>query len=79
MTVAATEQVARKPSFAVQNFDLLPDSARVRPAVVAKLLDCHVSTVWRKVQRGELPAPSKLGHMAGFNVGDLRKVLNARA
>lgn len=65
-------------SFALQNFDRLPDSARVRPAVVADLLGCHISTVWRKVQRGELPAPGKIGHMAGFRVGDLRKVLNAQ-
>lgn len=62
---------------ALQNFDLLPDSAEVRLPVVAGLRGCSASTVWRAVKAGHLPAPRK--HTPGvttWNVGELRKALS---
>ena len=61
---------------ALKHFDSLPDSANVRRPVVSALLGCSPATVWRMVQRGELPAPRRLSpRVTAWNVGDLRKAL----
>jgi predicted DNA-binding transcriptional regulator AlpA len=61
---------------ALRNFDLLPDSASVRLPVVAGLFAISAATVWRRVQAGELPAPSKQSpRVTTWRVGDLRRAL----
>lgn len=63
---------------ALQNFDLLPDSAFVQQGVVEGLYDCSSSTVWRMVKRGELPTPHKITERSvRWQVGELRKVRKA--
>ncbi|MDE2398356.1 MAG: transcriptional regulator [Burkholderiales bacterium] len=58
----------------IANFDTLPNSAHVRPAVVSAL-DCIGSvTLWRRVRAGLLPRPIKVGGTTLFNVGDLRRL-----
>jgi hypothetical protein len=56
-------------------FDRLPDSAYVDVRVVALLHDCAPITVGRRVTRGEIPAPHKIGAHRRWLVSDLR---NAR-
>lgn len=68
----------RTPS-ALQNFDQLPDTARVRLPVVAGLFSRSASSIWRDVKSGRLPAPVKVGPRAtAWIVGELRQAL-ARA
>lgn len=38
---------------------------------VAQALDCHVSTVWRMAQRGDIPAPVKIGNLTRWEVRKL--------
>ncbi len=64
----------------LQNFDKLPDSARVRLPVVKGLFSCSSATVWRNVNNGVFPKPSKLTpRTTTWLVGDLRKLLAANA
>lgn len=57
-------------------FDQLPASAHVKVQTVAKLIGVSRATVWRMVQRGQLPAPKKLSNRATrWNVGELRAAL----
>jgi predicted DNA-binding transcriptional regulator AlpA len=63
-------------SDALQNFDLLPDSAHVRQPVVEALFSCSSATVWRRVRDGRIPAPRKLSvRVTAWNVGQLRAAL----
>jgi predicted DNA-binding transcriptional regulator AlpA len=63
---------------ALKNFDSLPDSANVRQPVVEGLYDVSVTTIWRMVKRGTLPAPRKLSErVTAWNVGELREALAA--
>jgi predicted DNA-binding transcriptional regulator AlpA len=65
----------RPASFALKNFDSLPDSAHVRQKDVEGLLGVSGATVWRWVRTGRLPQPRKLGpRITAWNVGDLRRV-----
>lgn len=60
---------------ALKHFDSLPDSANVRQPVLKGLLNCSDATVWRRVNDGALPKPTRLGRMTFWNVGELRKAL----
>lgn len=60
---------------ALQNFDLLPDSANVRQPVVEALFGCSSATVWRRVKDGRIPTPRKLERVTAWNVGQLRRAL----
>lgn len=60
---------------ALKNFDSLPDSANVRQPVLKGLLNCSDATIWRRVNDGALPQPTRLGRMTFWNVGQLRKAL----
>lgn len=64
---------------ALQQFDSLPDSARVRLPVVVALTASSPATVWRASKDGRLPAPVKVGGITSWRVGDLRKALSQRA
>lgn len=64
------------PPESLSQFDLLPASAHVQLATVAGLLGVSRATVWRMVQRGQLPTPKKLSERATrWNVGELRSAL----
>ena len=76
--------MATRPTPAIppelENYDLLPDSAHVRLPVVAGLLGCSKSTIWRNVRAGNLPQPVKLTpSVTGWRVGDLRAALAQRS
>lgn len=60
---------------ALKHFDSLPDSANVRQPVLKGLLDCSDATIWRRVNDGTLPQPTRMGRMTFWNVGQLRKAL----
>jgi predicted DNA-binding transcriptional regulator AlpA len=63
---------------ALQNFDLLPDSANVRQPVVEALFACSSATVWRRVKDRRIPKPKKLSaRVTAWNVGELRRALAA--
>lgn len=64
------------PPESLSQFDLLPASAFVQVRTVARLVGVSHATVWRMVQRGQLPAPKKLSERATrWNVGELRAAL----
>lgn len=46
---------------------------------LAKELDCHPSTVWRMVQRGELPKPIKIGNLTRWEVADSSETVSEEA
>lgn len=58
-------------------FDRLPDSASVDITVVAMLYDCAEITIGRRVARGEILAPHKVGNHRRWNVGELRNALKS--
>ena len=61
----------------LKNFDQLPDAAHVRVATVAGLFGCSLSTVWRCVESGRIPAPKQLSPRTScWNVGELRAALH---
>lgn len=71
-----SQNTIASPPEALRNFDTLPDSANVRIKIVAALLGCSVSTAWRMVRQGKIPAPRKMSdRVTTFNVGELRKAL----
>jgi len=59
----------------LSNFDSLPNSAYVRPQVVAAHSDISMATFWRRIKSGALPA-LKAGRM---NVGDYRRAIAAHS
>lgn len=58
---------------ALEDFDRLPDSARVRIPVVAALDGVSIPTVWRRIKIGLLPEPEKVGGTTTMLVGKLRR------
>jgi len=58
----------------LSNFDSLPDSASVRPRVVAAHSDISMATFWRRVKSGALPAPQD----GRINVGEYRRSIAPR-
>lgn len=67
-------------NLALQNFEQLPDSARVRLPVVKALFSCSSATVWRSVRNGTFPKPSKLTpRTTTWLVADLRRFLSSHA
>ena len=58
------------------NFDELPASAflRMKQLIGAGVTPFSASTVWRKVKRGQFPAPTKLSdNITAWNVGAIRQ------
>ena len=58
------------------NFDELPDSAfiRINHLIDTQIIPFSASTIWRKVQRGQFPAPAKLSdNITAWNVGAVRR------
>jgi predicted DNA-binding transcriptional regulator AlpA len=57
-------------------FDKLPDAAYVALPVVCALFSCSPSTVWRRVQSGQLISPHRIGNRTTrWNVGEIRAAL----
>lgn len=64
---------------ALSGFDTLPESAGARLPVVAALFGVSNPTVWRWSRKGIIPAPTKRGGVALWNVGELRLAMKAAA
>ena len=45
---------------------------------VATRYDCHPSTVWRMVQRGQLPKPVKVGNLTRWEIRELEEADSLR-
>jgi predicted DNA-binding transcriptional regulator AlpA len=64
-----------------QNFDDLPDSARVRWKTLQGVVPISYVSVWRHVKKGTFPKPIALGEggrCLAWKVGDIRAWLAAR-
>lgn len=59
----------------LENYERLPDDARVRLPVVQMLFAVAPATVWRRVKAGTIPQPAKTGGVTSWRVGDLRAAL----
>lgn len=57
---------------ALEDFDKLPDSAKVPVQVVAAREGVSPVTIWRRAKSGLLPAPVKVGGTTRWIVGELR-------
>ncbi len=58
----------------------MADVAVVSVREVAELLGVNARTVWRMAQRGELPAPIRLGErVVRWRLSDLREHLDRKA
>lgn len=66
-------------SAALENFNHLPDDARVRVPVVKALFGYSSPTLYRRVQAGHLPKPRKDGAISFWLVGELRAKLSEGA
>ncbi len=58
-------------------FDVYPDAAFVDVRTVGLLFGCAVPTVWRRVRRGVIPAPHRIGVSTRWNVSELRRAFGA--
>ena len=58
-------------------FDDLSDHAFVRLPVVKNLFSISSPTVWRWSKNGRLPAPIRISGVTAWQVGSLRKTLQA--
>ena len=57
----------------LSNFDALPATARLRTRTVCDLLACSRTTLWRKVQSGEIAAPIReAANVVRWRVSDVR-------
>ena len=63
---------------ALTQFDRLPASANVRLPVVSALFSISSATVWRWSKSGNLPPPIRVHGVTMWNVGALRRCLQAR-
>jgi len=62
----------------LENFDKLPNMARVPIGIVCALWAVGPATVWRRVNDGILPSPIKEGGATRWVVQDLRAALAKR-
>lgn len=66
-----------QPHPALTNFSFLPNEAFVPLPVVCALFSCAPATVWRRVRKGLLVSPHRIGlRTTRWNVGELRQALN---
>jgi prophage regulatory protein len=75
-------KIQTEPWRATSNFDGLSDDALVRLAnlIALKLIPFSSSTLWRKVSKGEFPAPIKVSTgVTAWRVGDIRAWLKSPA
>ena len=64
---------------ALANFDQLPNSAYIRLPVIMALYAVSAPTIWRGVQKGSVPKPTKLTERTtAWNVGLVRAALAAK-
>lgn len=74
MSVKTEKLAALKPVHqkALEDFDKLPDSAKVPVQVVAAREGISTVTVWRRAAAGLLPQPHRVGGTTRWIVGELR-------
>jgi predicted DNA-binding transcriptional regulator AlpA len=64
----------------VENFDRLPDSARLDLSCLMALTSKSRATIYRWIAQGILPAPAKLGQTRNsWIAGDVRRALRGGA
>lgn len=66
-------------AISLSGFDALPDSALMREPELKALLGVSHSTIWRLVNRGELPIVKITQRCTGWRVGDVRAYLARRS
>lgn len=64
---------------AVKHFDQLSPECQVRLPVVKTMLSVSGATVWRMVKAKKLTAHHLTARTTTFNVGELRRLLSAKA
>ena len=59
-------------------FDVLPDDARVSSRALCQMIGKSRATLWRMVQAGHLPAPTRLTPKSrpDWRLRDIRKALS---
>ena len=74
------QKVSTSEALALSSFDNLPATSFVRLPVVRGLLGgISSATVWRMVKVGTLKTHKLTPRTTTFNVGELRKLLSAKA
>jgi predicted DNA-binding transcriptional regulator AlpA len=74
--------IQTEPRRATFNFDGLSDDAlvRLKNLIALKFVPFSPSTLWRKVRKGEFPAPIKVSAgVTAWRVGDIRAWLKSPA
>lgn len=70
------EEPKRGVVMPTRSFDELPGSALVADKVVAELLSCHRTQVWRMAREGRLPKPIKIGlNSTRWRVSEVREAI----
>jgi len=64
--------VANTINPALRDFDLLPDSAMIRPKPSAQLLGVSISTLWRLIRDKKIPVNRLTERTTTIKAGDLR-------
>jgi predicted DNA-binding transcriptional regulator AlpA len=80
MNATNTPRLSAASTYAVANFDTLPESAKLDTAAVLHLACISRPTLYRMMDRGDLPRPRKLGASKNFwTVGEVRRALAGSA
>jgi len=74
-----SENIVRRVQRTLEQFDSLPDDARIGIRVVSAVRGRSVASTWRDVTKGRLPRPVKVGGSTLFRVGDVRASLKTAA
>jgi hypothetical protein len=69
----------RRIASAVIEYELLPDSAVVRPSVAAKIAGCSEASIWRLLRNGKLSRVKVAARITGIRCGELRALLSGEA
>lgn len=57
---------------------LPPQKTLLRVGEVAEILDVAVSTIWRWVSKGQLPAPIQIGGSTRWRAADIQALLEPK-
>jgi predicted DNA-binding transcriptional regulator AlpA len=71
-------QMAKVNNISRDEFERLPDSAKVRIGTMATMFAVSKETIRRRVKAGVMPAPHKVGGTVCWSVAELRQALAAR-
>ncbi len=59
--------------------DTIAPKQLLRVGDVAEILDLGVSTIWRQVRKGQLPAPLQIGGSTRWRRADIEALLQPKA